>query len=228
MATTQIKRLIQKGTEFVPITLSEAVVVNTDNLALMNGQGITTLDKVLSIALSNVGGVITDINTLEKAVEAINNLLVNKQDKLTAGSGITIVDGVISATLTAELYKIVQELPQASADCMNVIYLVPSSNVINNVTREFICIYVDGYYHWEEIGSIQSDINLEGYVTKQEYDSKMQEIDQSISNITTALGNTISAQNVQVNGHNVVVNYTFTDEQVYGSMLQTDDGDYIQ
>jgi hypothetical protein len=37
MATTQIKRLIQQGTEFVPITLSEAVVVNTDNLTLMNG-----------------------------------------------------------------------------------------------------------------------------------------------------------------------------------------------
>ena len=30
MATTQIKRLFQNNTEFVPITLSEAVVVNTD------------------------------------------------------------------------------------------------------------------------------------------------------------------------------------------------------
>ena len=65
------------------------------------------------------------------------------------------------------------------------------------------------------------------YITKQEYQTKIQEIDQSISDITTALGNTISAQNVQVNGHNVVVNYTFTDEEVYGSMLQTED-DYIQ
>lgn len=228
MATTQIKRLIQKGTEFVPITLSEAVVVNTDNLALMNGQGITTLDKVLSIALSNVGGVITDVDTLEKAVENINNLLANKQDKLTAGTGISIVNGVISATLTTELYKIVQNLPQASASCMNTIYLVPSSNTINNVTKEFICIHVDGYYYWEEIGSIQSDINLEGYVTKQEYNTKIQQIEQSISDITTTLGNPISAQNVQVNGHNVVVNYTFTDAEIYGSMLQTNDGDYIQ
>jgi hypothetical protein len=62
---------------------------------------------VLSIALSNVGGVITDVDTLEKAVENINSLLANKQDKLTAGTGISIVNGVISATLTTELYKIV-------------------------------------------------------------------------------------------------------------------------
>jgi len=36
---------------------------------------------VLSIALSNVGGVITDVDTLEKAVESINSLVANRQDK---------------------------------------------------------------------------------------------------------------------------------------------------
>lgn len=232
MATTQIKRLIQKGTEFVPITLSEAVVVNTDNLALMNGQGITTLDKVLSIALSNVGGVITDIDTLEKAVENINNLLANKQDKLTAGSGITIVDGVISATSggSTGLYEIITGvLPDPSVNYLNKIILHPSSEgTAGNVYEEIICYQKDGQYYWETLGSFKTTVDLSTYVTKQEYDTKIQEIDQAISDITTTLGNTISAQNVQVNGHNVVVNYTFTDEQVYGSMLQTNDGDYIQ
>ena len=45
--STQIKRLYQDGKEFVPITLSEAVVVNTTNVPGLNGLGITTLDKVL-------------------------------------------------------------------------------------------------------------------------------------------------------------------------------------
>jgi hypothetical protein len=148
---------------------------------------------VLSIALSNVGGVITDIDTLEKAVENINKLLANKQDKLTAGSGITIVDGVISATLTAELYRIVKELPDPSESHINAIYILPYSSTVGNVMREFICVEIDGKYFWEELGSIQSDINLEGYITKQEYQTKIQEIDQAISDITTTLGNTISA-----------------------------------
>lgn len=232
MATTQIKRLIQQGTEFVPITLSEAVVVNTDNLTLMNGQGITTLDKVLSIALSNVGGVITDVDTLEKAVENINSLLANKQDKLTAGTGITIINGVISATSggSTGLYEIITGvLPNPSANYLNKIILRPSSKgTAGNVYEEVICYQKDGQYYWETLGSFETTVDLSTYVTKQEYNTKIQQIEQSISDITTTLGNPISAQNVQVNGHNVVVNYTFTDAEIYGSMLQTNDGDYIQ
>lgn len=232
MATTQIKRLIQQGTEFVPITLSEAVVVNTDNLTLMNGQGITTLDKVLSIALSNVGGVITDVDTLEKAVENINSLLANKQDKLTAGTGITIINGVISATSggSTGLYEIITGvLPNPSANYLNKIILRPSSKgTTGNVYEEVICYQKDGQYYWETLGSFETTVDLSTYVTKQEYNTKIQQIEQSISDITTTLGNPISAQNVQVNGHNVVVNYTFTDAEIYGSMLQTNDGDYIQ
>lgn len=232
MATTQIKRLIQQGTEFVPITLSEAVVVNTDNLALVNGQGITTLDKVLSIALSDVDGVITDVDTLEKAVENINNLLANKQDKLTAGTGITIVNGVISATSGGNtgLYEIISGmLPNPSANYLNKIILHPTSKgTVGNIYEEIICYQKDGQYYWETLGNFETTVDLSAYVTKQEYNTKIQQIDQSISDITTALGNPISAQNVQVNGHNVVVNYTFTDAEIYGSMLQTNDGDYIQ
>ena len=47
MSTTQIKRLFQSNTEFVPITLAEAVVVNTSNVPGLSSLGITTLDKVL-------------------------------------------------------------------------------------------------------------------------------------------------------------------------------------
>ena len=231
MATTQIKRLFQNNTEFVPITLSEAVVVNTDNLSLMNGQGITTLDKVLSIALSTVGGTITDINTLEQAVATINQLLSEKQDKLTPGTGITITNGVISATgSSVGLYEIITGvLPDPSANYLNKIILHPgNAGTTGNVYEEIICIEKNGAYFWEILGSFQTTVDLENYVTKEEYNAKISSIETSISNINTALSSTITAQNVKVNNKNVVVNYTFTDSAVYGSMVGTNDDDFVQ
>lgn len=47
--STQIKRLYQNNQEFVPITLAEAVVVNSTNIPGLQSLGITTLDKVLKI-----------------------------------------------------------------------------------------------------------------------------------------------------------------------------------
>ena len=50
--STQIKRLYQNNQEFVPITLAEAVVVNTTNIPGLKSLGITTLDKVIMINIS--------------------------------------------------------------------------------------------------------------------------------------------------------------------------------
>lgn len=44
---TEIRRLFQQGKEFVPISLAEAVVVNTNNLPGFSSLKITTLDRVL-------------------------------------------------------------------------------------------------------------------------------------------------------------------------------------
>jgi hypothetical protein len=54
-ATTQIKRLYQGNQEFVPITLSEAVVVNGTNISELNNT-ITTLDKVLRYVIAKGTG----------------------------------------------------------------------------------------------------------------------------------------------------------------------------
>ena len=54
--STSIKRLSQNGQEFVPITLQEAVVVNTKNTIMQNALGeITTLDKVLRATYGILG-----------------------------------------------------------------------------------------------------------------------------------------------------------------------------
>ena len=71
-------------------------------------------------------------------------------------------------------YVSVAELPTASADTMNKIYLVPSTNPqTKNVKDEFITIAVTDQgtttYSWEQIGS--TEIDLSGYYTSQQTDA---------------------------------------------------------
>lgn len=225
MSTTQIKRLFQSKTEFVPITLAEAVVVNTSNLPGLSSLGITTLDKVLRTTMGVVGTNAADINTLKTTVQNINTALEGKQDKLTAGVGITISPtGVISVTNSIELYKIVTSLPTASKDCLNSIYLVPSpSGTAGNIFVEYICVYetTQAKYIWEKIGEVQTDVDLSGYVTNEVFNA-------TINTINGQLANTIAAQDVTTSDGSakVVVNYTIPAD-LYDSMVNTDNTDQV-
>lgn len=217
--STQIKRLYQSNTEFVPITLSEAVVVNTSSIPGLSSLGITTLDKVLRTTMGVVGTNAVNISTLQTAVNNINAALENKQDKLTAGAGITITsDGVISVTANAELYKIVTSLPTASKSCENTIYLVPSSGTLGNLFTEYLCVYesTQSQYIWEKIGTLSTDVDLSNYVTKDEFDI-----------VKGQLANTITAQNVTTSGGSqVVVSYEIP-TTLYDSAVSTDTSDQI-
>lgn len=225
MSTTQIKRLFQSKTEFVPITLAEAVVVNTSNLPGLSSLGITTLDKVLRTTMGVVGTNAAEINTLKTTVQNINTALEGKQDKLTAGVGITISPtGVISVTNSIELYKIVTSLPTASKDCLNSIYLVPSpSGTAGNIFVEYICVYetTQAKYIWEKIGEVQTDVDLSGYVTNEVFNA-------TINTINGQLANTITAQDVTTSDGSakVVVNYTISAD-LYDSMVNTDNIDQV-
>lgn len=238
MATTQIKRLYQNGTQFVPITLSEAVVVNTDNISLLNGQGITTLDKVLRMALGIVGNSTEEVNTLKTTVQTINELLNNKQDKLEAGPGIKIENGVISTTTSFTLYKVETTLPQPSESCLNFIYLIPSqSSEDKNGFEEYICLFKNNSYFWEKIGSIKTDsgIDLSQYVLKSEYQQKVATIESNLATINsdlntikTKVADVITAQNVTLSDNNtvIVVDYSIPGD-LYDSMVNTDKTDHI-
>lgn len=225
MSTTQIKRLFQSKTEFVPITLAEAVVVNTSNLPGLSSLGITTLDKVLRTTMGVVGTNAADITKLKATVQEINTALKGKQDKLTAGVGITISpDGVISITNSIELYKIVTQLPTASKDCLNFIYLVPAtSGTAGNIFVEYICVYENTQtkYIWEKIGEVQTDVDLSRYVTTETFN-------QTINTINGQLANAITAQDVTTSDGSakVVVNYTIP-KDLYDSMVETDSSDQV-
>lgn len=191
--STQIKRLYQNNQEFVPITLAEAVVVNTTNIPGLQSLGITTLDKVLKTTLGVVGSNTLNIDTINRTLANINNILQNKQDKLTAGDGITISsDGVISITNTSTLgfqYKIVTMLPSPPRkDYENIIYLVPNPQGVNgNIFTEYICINKDSTYIWEQIGSLTTDVNLDDYVTKTEFNA-LKSIVLTAQDVTTSSG----------------------------------------
>lgn len=191
--STQIKRLYQNNQEFVPITLSEAVVVNTTNIPGLQSLGITTLDKVLKNTLGVVGSNTLNIDTINRTLANINNILQNKQDKLTAGDGITISsDGVISITNTNTLgfqYKIVTMLPSPPRkDYENIIYLVPNPQGVNgNIFTEYICINKDSTYIWEQIGSLTTDVNLDNYITKTEFNA-LKSIVLTAQDVTTSSG----------------------------------------
>ena len=191
--STQIKRLYQNNQEFVPITLAEAVVVDATNIPGLQTLGITTLNKVLKNTLGVVGANTLNIETINNTLTNINTTLQKKQDKLTAGDGITISsNGVISITNTSTLgfqYKIVKMLPSPPGkDYENIIYLVPNTTGVNgNIFIEYICINKDSNYIWEQIGSLTTDVNLEGYVTKTECKA-LKSIVLTAQDVTTSSG----------------------------------------
>ena len=238
MSYTEIKRLRQNNTEFVPITLAEAVVVNTSTVPGLTNLGITTLDKVLRNTLTLVGNNAQDISTigdnlttLTGIVGQINQELENKQDKLTAGVGISISQvndkTVISVNHTLEIYKIISTEQwlntyknNPNQEYENIIFLVPQpdgTSVYGNIFKEFICVLKNNAYQWEEFGTIQTSVDLSGYVT---YDV----FNQTINSIQ-AEG--VFAEAVQTStGQNVVVQYTIP-STIYDSAVNINELDEI-
>lgn len=206
--STQIKRLKQNGQEFVPITLAEAVVVN-GNTIWTNEEKITTLDVVLRTLFGK------DKN-LQDLIDEINTNLANKQDKLSAGQGINIAeDGTISVTLDATLYKIVTSLPESpTVENLNYIYLVPASEVSGNIYKEFICIEKGENYVWEELGTIQTSVDLSGYVTTETFNTRIASIE---SSMLTATDVTTSG------GIKIQVNYSIPNDLYDSAAENTDD-----
>ena len=240
MNYTQIKRLFQSGTEFVPITLAEAVVVNTSTIPGLTNLGITTLDKVLRNTLGLVGNNAQNIETLggnltqlTGVVQLINQELENKQDKLTAGVGISITKQddktVISVNHSIELYKIISTetwniiKEQPGQDYENIIYLVPQpsgTSVTGNVFKEFLCVIKDGVYQWEEFGTIQTEVDLSGYVTDEEFT-------QLADRVTNIEMTGIFADNIYTStGQQVVVQYTIPSD-LYNSAINDNQSDEI-
>lgn len=86
--------------------------------------------------------------------------LDTKQDILTPGTGISIVDNVINCTLDTNVFVVVDQLP--SMPDSNKIYLL---SVEDNDTHTYVEYRWDGS-EWHNVGQRNPDINLSGYLTR--------------------------------------------------------------
>ena len=170
---TDIKKLQQNGKEFVPITLAEAVVVNVENL-----QGYDTLGKTTS-----------GKTTLDKVLNALAAIDYSQQ------TAIININNTLKSLKAGFSYQVVNELPTPNADCLGTIYLVRGSDINQNKYAEYICIFNNAEYSWEMLGIINSEVDLTGYVTKDDFDT------------FTAVA--LTAEDVtDSSGHKVSVDYT--------------------
>ena len=169
---TDIKKLQQNGKEFVPITLAEAVVVNVENLQGYDTLGTTTSGKT----------------TLDKVLNALAAIDYSQQ------TAIININNTLKSLKAGFSYQVVNELPTPNADCLGTIYLVRGSDINQNKYAEYICIFNNAEYSWEMLGIINSEVDLTGYVTKNDF------------NAFTAIA--LTAEDVtDSSGHKVSVDY---------------------
>ena len=242
--STQIKRLKQNGIEFVPITMSEAVVVNSEfiNIPGWDTGKITTLDKVLGQY-----GIFA---------EDIKNQILAKQDQLTWdtyfhidddnqvhikwGSGFKIDESTGEVNLDFTLYAVVDQLPDPSANCLNKIYIVPlkltDAQDDSNACAEYICKQVGSEYVWEKFGTLQAETDLTGYVTRTEFEQfassiqgeiddiekELEEISDKLEILDDITENSLTAVNVTYNNQNIIVGYDIP-ENLYADVANESD-----
>lgn len=105
-----------------------------------------------------------------------------KQDKLTAGNGISITDNVISLDYEFDLFEVVQSLPTDNISDNKVYLVLDSNGNEGNTYLEYL--YVDG--KWEELGKFKVNVDLSGYATEQWVNSQgFLKEHQDISNLAT-------------------------------------------
>ena len=95
------------------------------------------------------------------AATYINTQLDSKQDKLTAGTNISISGNTISCTIDTTLYKVVTSLPTqpASGDESKIFLVASSETGTSNNYKE----YIWKGDAWEQLGEFKSEVDLTPY-----------------------------------------------------------------
>lgn len=103
--------------------------------------------------------------------DAIEVEIGKKQDKLTAGNGISIdpQTNVISFNGDTSVFVFVEQLPEVTEAQLNKIYVVPGQKTeIGNVYVEWYVKVTGEERAWEKLGEFKEDIDLTNYYTKSE------------------------------------------------------------
>ena len=159
-------------TDYSTTTQMNSAITAALNTALADYSTTSQMNAAIASAIASYYTK-TEVDALiANFITASVNNLVNyylKSETYTRAEVQQLIDAVKQFT-----YVSVAELPTASADTMNKIYLVPSTNPqTKNVKDEYITISVTDQgtttYSWEQIGS--TEINLTNYYTKSQTDA---------------------------------------------------------
>ena len=129
-------------------------------------QDLNSTSDRLSNLESSLGGISSNFNDgLSDLRDAMTALINAKQDKLTAGSGISIqkkgTNLEISSTVDAEVYVIVSQLPSADTANPNKIYLLETAN--GDGTYRYIQYRVRNG-QWVSFDAVMPTVDLSGYL----------------------------------------------------------------
>lgn len=131
------------------------------------------LDSSINEVKAEIPTVPTNVSVFNNDANYVNTStlelgLDEKQDTLTAGTGVSIVDNVISVTLDTSVFEVCSELPLTDIN-PNKIYLVPAEDAsVNNQYLEFL--YVNDA--WELVGQVKGSADLTNYYNKTEADAR--------------------------------------------------------
>lgn len=182
---------------------------------------LNTTSKIVSGAINELlsnSQTKTDnsLNTTSKTVSgAINELLTTKQNNITAGIGLELVDNTLNVILDTEVFKVVQVLPAQPAEGdENKIHLVPSTT---SGTQNIYTEYVYANNNWEILGEYDAHVDLTPYLTKAEAAGTYQ----PIGSYQTKL---IAGENIKIEGSTISVDEDFNLYQTKtDNTLQTTD-----
>ena len=139
-----------------------------------------------------------------KQVDELLGKIDGKQDKLTAGNGITINNNIISASSNFTLYEVVSELPAPVQANKNKIYLKLSSTTSTQAASGDAVGIVNKYTEyilvndtWEILGELQTTIDLSTYATKSDLDTLGDSID-SLGGAVNTLSDTVDSNSAKI------------------------------
>ena len=189
MSAVQINAAIEQAistalASYYTKTQADDAITAALNAALASYSTTQQMNAAIATAIANYYTKAEVDTLIANFITASVNNLVNyylKSETFTKAEVNQLIAAVKQFT-----YVSVAGLPTASAETMNKIYLVPSTNPqTRNVKDEFITISVTDQgtttYSWEQIGS--TEIDLSGYYTSQQTDAA----------ISTALGSALQS-----------------------------------
>lgn len=113
-----------------------------------------------ALATGDISGLNTRLSGIDSSISSLNS---NKQDKLTAGTGISLSGDTISCTLNTNVFVVLSSLPKTPASGNEQkIHVIPSSTTgASDTYVEYI--YVDS--QWEKLGEFKPEksIDLSSY-----------------------------------------------------------------